>query len=245
MKSLNNSKPVICILGGMGPQASARLLTVLVDRCANLGAKNDSDFPEIIVDSIPVPDFIADTKNVPKVKKELIKRVKLLDKFNPLCFAIACNTVHILLSELQQVTNTSFVSIIDEVAERVRAGGFNKVGLLASPTTIASNLFDNRLSQLGINAVLPKDGEIEIVEKVIRKVLAGEQTGQDGKLLATVADSLIKNGAEGIILGCTELPLIFPRKFNKPVFDSLEILAEALLTRSLSKSQTEVSYRYK
>lgn len=225
-------KPVICILGGMGPQASACLLKLLVDKVAiDFGARNDNDFPEIIVDSIPVPDFISDSKNVTKVKEELIKRVKLLDKFNPSCFAIACNTAHILLSELQQVTETPFVSIIDEVADKVRSRGFNKVGLLASPTTIATNLFGDRLSRLGIETVLPADGEIEIVEEIIRKVLAGKRSSLDGKLLATVADSLIKNGAEGIILGCTELPLIFPGEFNKPVFDSISILADGLLKR--------------
>lgn len=232
-KQVVKQKQVICILGGMGPQASARLLTVLVDRCANLGAKNDSDFPEIIVDSIPVPDFIADTKNVPKVKKELIKRVKLLDKFNPLCFAIACNTVHILLSELQQVTNTPFVSIVDEITREIRVRGFNKVGLMASPTTIATDLFGDSLSQSGIETFVPTDGDIEKIEGVIRRVLGSKSSIRDGELLAAVANSLISKGAEGVILGCTELPLIFPRNFKKPIFDSLEILADALLTRSL------------
>lgn len=224
---------VICILGGMGPQASARLLKLLVDKAAReFGAKNDDEFPEIIVDSVPVPDFISDSKNVTKVKEELIKRVKLLDKFNPSCFGIACNTAHILFSDFQQATKTPFVSIVDEIAEEIKASGFNKVGLLASPTTIATNLFGDRLSQSEIEIIVPTDDQTGKVEGVIRRVLAGRQSNKDGKLLATVADSLIKNGAQGIILGCTELPLIFPKNFPMPVFDSLEILAKALLNIS-------------
>lgn len=62
-------------------------------------------------------------------------------------------------------------------------------------------------------------------------MIAGEAGRKDKLKLIEIANSLKEKGAEGIILGCTELPLIFPKRFDIPVFDSLEILARALLKR--------------
>ncbi|MBI2196069.1 aspartate/glutamate racemase family protein [Candidatus Daviesbacteria bacterium] len=71
----------------------------------------------------------------------------------------------------------------------------------------------------------------QILEEIIRRVISGETGKQDKLKLVEMAQSLKKKGAQGIILGCTELPLIFPKRFDIPVFDCLEILARALLER--------------
>ena len=70
-----------------------------------------------------------------------------------------------------------------------------------------------------------------VLESIIRKVIAGEVKKQDKLKLIEIATSLKQRGAEAIILGCTELPLIFPKRFDIPVFDSLEILARTLLKK--------------
>lgn len=77
--------------------------------------------------------------------------------------------------------------------------------------------------------VKPLKTELEDLEEVIRKVIAGEIQRSDKTTLVKIAKSLEERGSEGIILGCTELPLIFPKKFSVPIFNSLEILARALL----------------
>lgn len=69
------------------------------------------------------------------------------------------------------------------------------------------------------------------MEVIIRKVIAGEVRKSDKLELIKIAKFLKQKGAQGIILGCTELPLIFPKSFNMLIFDSLEILARALLER--------------
>ncbi|KKS14088.1 hypothetical protein A2617_01365 [Candidatus Daviesbacteria bacterium RIFOXYD1_FULL_41_10] len=77
----------------------------------------------------------------------------------------------------------------------------------------------------------PSKVQLKNLEVVIRNIIAGKAGGKDRIMLVEIAKSLQKRGAEGIILGCTELPLIFPKRFEIPVFDSLEILARALLNR--------------
>lgn len=227
---MNNKKKVIGILGGMGPQASARLVQLLVDLSAKeFGAKNCDDFPEIILDSIPVPDFIADKKNKNAALKILKERTRRMNKMRVGIFAISCNTAHILLDDIQSVSRVPFVSMIDEIAKEVRMCRIKKVGLLASPATFKSGIFQKAFGLEGRLIIKPSDKDQLVLEKIIRKVIAGEIRKQDNLKLVEIAGSLQKKGAEGIILGCTELPLVFLKRFGIPVFDSLEILARALL----------------
>lgn len=227
-KNMKNKS--IAILGGMGPQASSKLLeTVIRMASKDFGAKNDSDFPEIILNSIPVPDFIANDESVDIVFQTLKRRVKSLERFNPVNFSIACNTAHILLPRLQAETNVPFVSIIEQVSACVSEPEIKVVGLLATPTTIKSGLYQESLKEKGAECIILSNKDQRITEQVIRSVLAGKIKTNDRKKLVKLAEKLRENGAEGIILGCTELPLLFPKQFNLPVFDSIEILARVLL----------------
>lgn len=137
-----NRKQIIGIIGGMGPQASAHLLKLLVNLSAReFGAKNCEDFPEIILDSIPLPDFISDKKNKKAALTILKGRIKKLDGMEIGTLAIACNTAHILLPQLQAISESPFISIIDEIIKELRKKRINKAGLLASPTTFRSGIF--------------------------------------------------------------------------------------------------------
>ncbi len=228
-------KGTIAILGGMGPEASARLLSLVVEKAAKeFGAKNGDDFPEIIVDSIPISDFISNKTNLNSALRILKTRVEKLENLNPSCFSLACNTAHLLFGDLQMVTSVPFISIIEEVAREIKHEGLKTVGLLATPVTIKSGLFKETLSKRKIRLIVPTSKQQEILEEIIRGVIAQKISQLDKLNLLSIADSLKARGAKGIILGCTELPLVFPKKdFSLPVFDSLEVLATALLKKSL------------
>lgn len=229
VKIMKNNKS-IAILGGMGPQASAKLLQVIIDMATHdYSAKNDDDYPEIIVDSVPVPDFISNKQSVETVRAMLQTRVKKLQMFNPASFSIACNTVHILLKELQAVTKTLFISIIEEVVREVSDSKISRVGLLGTPVTLESRLYQSALEKRNIQTFIPSIKGQLVVERIIRNILAGKLENSDRKKLVKIADTLRESGTQGIILGCTELPLIFPKTYNVPIFDSIEILAKALL----------------
>lgn len=217
----------------MGPQASAKLLETIVALSArDYGAKKDSDFPNIILNSVAVPDFISNKKSLNDVLGILTKATTRLEIFNPSCFGIACNTTHVLLEPLQATTEIPFVSIIEEVARAVKTKEIKTVGLLATPVTIRSQLYQKALGKNGIKTVNPDVQEKAAIDRIIRRVLAGNIRKSDGQKLIIIAESLRSKGAEGIILGCTELPLIFPKEFSFPVFDSIEILARALLRKA-------------
>ena len=223
---------VIAILGGMGPQASAKLVEILIDKSIkDFGAKDGDDFPEIILDSVPVSDFISTSENIKHALEIFMERIKLLSHFNISSFAIACNTAHVMLDELRSTTKKEFVSIIDEVVDQVSKKKIAKIGLLASPSTIKFGLFDNAFQEFNIKLIMPTKAEQERLEKIIRRVIRGRILESDQLNLILIAGALKRRGAAGIILGCTELPLVFPKRFTIPVFNSLEILANALLRK--------------
>lgn len=222
----------IGILGGMGPEASGYLYRLLIEKAiSDFGAVNNDDFPEIILHSIPVPDFISSDEQKEKALEMLKERVALLNKTNIGCLAIACNTAHVLLPDLQQVSKVPFISMIAAVSDGVKADGIKTVGILGTPSTLRSKLYQRALSKEGIEAIIPAEKDFLIMEKAIRDVIKGKITKADARALATLAHKLKARGAQGIILGCTELPLVFPEKYSLPVYNSVAILAVALLQK--------------
>lgn len=161
----------------------------------------------------------------------LQQKVKLINKSNAFCLSIACNTAHILLPELQKVSRIPFISMIDETTGQVHKDDIIKVGLMGTPSTIKYGLYQKSCSNYGISVITPSGRQIKKLEKIIRNVLSGKKIAEDSGSLMRIADDLRTKGAEGIILGCTELPLVFPKKYSLPVYNSVEILAMALLRK--------------
>jgi aspartate racemase len=223
------NKKAIGILGGMGPEASVYLYKTLIELAVrDFGAKHNDDFPEILLSSVPVPDFISDTKAKQKALEMLKKRVEDLNTTNISCLSIACNTAHMLLTDLQLVSKVPFISMIDEVVAAVAAQKIQAVGLLGTPSTIRSGMYQKALQEKEISCIAAED-DFNKLEEVIRNVIKNQITKKDADKLVSIANSLKKKGAQGIILGCTELPLVFPKRYSLPVFNSVEILAQRLL----------------
>lgn len=224
-------KQIIGILGGMGPQASAYLLKMIIDLSVDkFGSEND-DFPEVLLDSIPVPDFISNNSGKRESLRMLKDRVKFLNIINPSCLVIACNTAHIFLNDLQKVSKAPFVSMIEEVINEVVMVKLKRVGILGTPMTIKSRLYQRALSKFNIECIEPKKNELKILEKIIRNVIANSPDNNDKGVLLSVANNLRRRGVQGIVLGCTELPLVFPKRYILPIYNSVEILAMALLRK--------------
>lgn len=223
---------VIGIIGGMCPQASCELYRLLIDKSVlQYGVKDDKDFPSIVLYSLAVPDIIKNKKNFNETLEILKSSFKKINTYELSSVSIACNTVHVFVPNLKDCLGDRFVSMPESVVLEVERNKLKTIGLMATPVTLKSRLYQELLDKAGIRTITPGKQDVNSMEKVIRNVLAGNSTKQDVSKLVNIALSLRKKGAEGIILGCTELPLIFPKDFNMPVFNSLEILAERLLRR--------------
>lgn len=223
-------RKAIAILGGMGPEASSYMYNCLINLAiSGFGAKDNDQFPEIILHSIPVPDFISSDKDQKVALEMLKKRVKDLNKLDISSLAIACNTAHILLPELQKISRAPFVSMVEEITKEVVTQKRKTIGIMGTPSTLRYKLYQTPLENAGIRVLVPNSLQINVLETVIRNVIAGKLLKSDTRKILKIADSLKNQGAEAIILGCTELPLVFPKKYFLPVFNSTLVLSKALL----------------
>ena len=215
----------------MGPFASAEFVRLLLEKSVkNFGAKDCDEFPEIVLDSIPVPDFISDTKSVPIATKMLIARVKKLNKFGCTTIAMVCNTGHLLFPILSKNSEAKMISLIKTIRNKVVSLGFKRVGLLATKTTINSNLFKQTFARTGITIIDPDEKDINVCEAAIRGVIAGKRFDPKTDRLQKMTKKFIKKqNLDGVILGCTELPLAFPKNKMPNIVDCLDVFSDELL----------------
>jgi aspartate racemase len=162
---------------------------------------------------------------------ELKKRTRLLNKADPICLSIICNTAHILLPDLQKISKAPFVSMIDEVVHAVSGDNIKKIGILGTPMTVKSNLYQKSLKKFNIKYIEPRNNQLKILENIIRNVISNSFSEKNKEELMLISRDFRNRGAEAIILGCTELPLVFPDKCSLPIYNSVKILAMALLQK--------------
>lgn len=220
----------IGILGGMGPQASNKLYELLIKGTQNYTpAAVDDDYPEIVLLNVPVPNFISDKSELPNAKQMLIERTKLLEQAGCTVNGIACNTAHILLPELQAATKVPFLAIPKLVATKIKTAGYKRVGLLATPTTLNSTLYDEALAGVA-EIVRPDTTFAEEIERYIYKQLNDTLTERERQQFRRQVKTFKEaNNLDTIILGCTELPLVYGAVDTDSVIDTLQVLADELL----------------
>lgn len=236
-KEYMKQQNIIGIIGGMGPQASAEFYRVLITKARHeFGAHTNDAYPEILLDSVPVPDFLGSTENMEKAALMLEDRVSRLTQYGASYITMACNTACMLTDRLQKQTSVSFISVIDEVVSRVVAKE-KKVLVLASPTSLRLGQYQLALARYGIESMVPQEQDFAELEYIIRGVIDGEGRGPLMQKLMRIVERYVDSSIDGIVLGCTELPLVFPENYRLPVYSSLDILAEAVLKRYYYKKE--------
>lgn len=229
-------KNIVGVIGGMGPQASNEFYRLLIEGAKqHYGARNNNEFPEILMDSVPVPDFLSDTQQMEEAARMLEDRVRRLTAYGATMITMACNTACVLADRLQQQTNVMFISVVDEVVKNVSLKQ-RSVLLLASPTSLRLSLYQLRLARYAISYVVPDVKDYQELEYIIRGVIDGERREVLMHKLVKLTERYISSDAvDAIVLGCTELPLVFPLQYRLPVYSSLSILAERILKQYYRK----------
>ncbi|CAN5374087.1 hypothetical protein BH09PAT4_BH09PAT4_06060 [soil metagenome] len=143
---------------------------------------------------------------------------------------IACNTAHLLLPQLQQEFGDVFVSLIAATVSELKKRNIKVCGLLASPTTIKTKLYEQTLVGEGIRCVVPKPSEQLLVEEQIRSVISGQACAPSD--LAPLLSGMGTVGAEATILGCTELSVLFEGAETKELIDPLDLVVSRLLVNT-------------
>ena len=227
------AEKVIGILGGMGPEATLYLFEKIL---RNTPASTDQEHFRIIIDNNPkVPDRTAAIlDNGEDPVPILVQGGQTLAHAGADFIIIPCISAHFFLERLRKGIRIPILSAFDEVAARIVQNDpkIRKVGLLATTGTIQGGLFQKILEENHIQTLSPESEDQKKVMTVIYKIKAAnkEERRECKTILKGVANHLMENGAQGIIAGCTEIPLeLSPEDLTVPLFDPLVILAQAAI----------------
>ncbi len=158
-------------------------------------------------------------------------------------FVIICtNTMHKMADEVQKHIRVPLLHIADATAEQIKARGLTKVGLLGTRFTIEEDFYKGRLVEKhGLEVLIPTEEEREIVHRVIFDELCmGEIKQSSREQYVSIMDHLVRRGAEGIILGCTEISLLVGDEDSQvALFDTTRIHALAAVEYALEENRGE------
>lgn len=143
-------------------------------------------------------------------------------------FLIICtNTMHKVVPEIQKCISIPIIHIAEATANELKAHGISKVGLLGTKYTMTQEFYKSKLIDAGIDVVIPNREKIEIVNEVIyHELCLGTVSKESKQKYLTIIAHLEKAGAQGVILGCTEIGLLIQQKDTRlPVFDTTRIHA--------------------
>lgn len=227
-----DGQKVVGVLGGMGPEAT---LAFYANVIAATPATRDQDHLQVIINSNPkiVDRTAAVLGEGPSPVPAMLESLEALARAGASFVVIPCVSAHAFIDELGRASPLPLISILDVVAEAIAAhpACVQRVALLATAGTIRAGAFERRLRASGVEVLRPGDAEQRVVSASIQAVKAGATAAERRAIagdLRRVTDGLVAASAQGIILGCTEIPLVFPSEGAAvPVFDSLKLFAQA------------------
>jgi aspartate racemase len=231
---LKMPEKVIGILGGMGPEATIDLFYKIIKFTP---AEKDQDHLRIIIDNNPkIPDRTAAILGTGENPLPILqKTAKNLEKAGADFIIIPCNTAHYFLSQIQKSVKIPILNMIEETAleTKKRIPQIKKVGLLASNGVYKAGIYNQYFKKYNIEVIFPEEKDKEKVMKVIYAVKAGNLSEEVKKSIISIAQRLIDKGAEAIIAGCTEIPLILKEKnFSVPLIDPTQVLAKVAVEKA-------------
>lgn len=224
----------IGILGGMGPTATADLYNRIISIFQNrFNAKYDKDFPEMVIISLPIPDIVENIENEKITIDMLIDAAKRLEKAGSSFIAIPCNTAHAYLNKLRKSVEIPVISIMEETAKFCSNKSLLNVGLLSTEFTKSKKVYDLEFDKININLIKLNDKSQAILTSLIMDVLQGKINQSNKDILLELIKNLKNKNAEGVILGCTEFPLVVKQEdCDILLIDTTAILAEACVRES-------------
>jgi aspartate racemase len=216
---------VIGILGGLGPQTTAKFYLKLVELCTR------TTRPAISIWNLPLnikkeSEYIRFGKHKRHYLALMKGGLRALEGAGSDFVVIPCNTVHEFYATLVGSASVPVVNLIEVVAEEAKSKKWSKVLLLATSQTVKTGLYQGPLEKRGVEIVLPSQDEQTKLDGLVQELL--DEKGDDvvqSQFLRALVD---RSGCKNVVLGCTDLQLVFPA--DESYIDSMEALAKHTAT---------------
>ena len=231
---------MIGVLGGMGPAATADFYQKIIRATP---AKMDQEHLKVLIFSNPhVPDRTAAIRGEgPSPLSVLVASAEVLVRGGADFITIPCVTAHYYYEALQRAVSVPILHLVGETATAVanEYPGVRRLGLLATTGTLESRLFEPYFEPRGFTILTPDPAvQATVVMEAIYAVKHGESVERPRRLIREATEHLQAHGAEAIITGCTEIPLVLQGDdLPLPVIDPTWILAQAAVRRALEQDR--------
>ncbi|MCF8565143.1 amino acid racemase [Alicyclobacillus tolerans] len=232
----------IGILGGLSAESSTHFYSALtrlyVDRCG------DTNYPEIVLFSVRFHTFMewAHRGEWGKFTEGLLAGLRNLEAAGADFGVIAANLPHVVFDRVKEHTSLPLLHIADGVALEAKRHGFKRVALMGTLPTMAATFYPDRLRNFGIECMVPSEEQQHLIQHVLdTELFRGIVTKDAEQKYIHVIESMKKQGADAVILGCTEIPmLISDQNSPLPVLDSTLLFVQTTLDAAM-EADTKVA----
>ncbi|MDZ7704392.1 MAG: amino acid racemase [Trueperaceae bacterium] len=231
----SNSAPkttkTVGVLGGMGPAATLDFFSKLL---AKSKAVSDQGNLRVLIDNNPkVPnrnEAVAGTG--PSPGPVLAEMAGGLEHSGADFLVMACNAAHAFVADILEAVSVPFVSMIDETVAFTREHfpDATKIGVLGSSGALDAKLYHHAFAEHGVTVVAPENGARHEFMQLLYQIKAGDLSDDVRGQMATLAANLVAEGADVVIAGCTEVPLVLlDDAVSVPLIDSTDVLVDATI----------------
>ena len=220
----------IGLIGGMSWESSIEYYRIINETVkAKLGGLHSAKSIMYSVDFADI-EILQHQGQWAEAAQMLINAAKNLENSGADFIVLCTNTMHKVADDIQANVKIPLLHIADATAQLVKDSGIKKIGLLGTRFTMEEEFYKGRLSQkYGLNVNVPNAQEREIVHRVIYdELVIGEIRQHSKEQYIGIIEQMVDEGAEGVILGCTEIGLLIHKQDSQvPLFDTTRIHAEA------------------
>ena len=216
---------ILGIIGGMSPESTATYYTD-INRVVN-PKKGGNISAHIVMVSVEFEEIVQCQKQSEwqRAGEILAEAGKKLEMIGAEGIVLATNTMHKVAPQIERALSIPFLHILDATADAIKSRGLNKVALLGTKFTMSDNFYRDGLIARGITPIVPnEDAQNEIHRIIFDELCVGKFLPQSKAFYLDTIEFLRKQGAEGVILGCTEIGLLVNQSdFSLPFFDTAKL----------------------
>lgn len=226
--NLSGTDRVVGVIGGMGPEATVDFMSKVI---ALTPARRDQDHVRMIVDNNPkTPDRQAAINgDDTAVRAALVAMAKQLQEAGADFIVMPCNTAHAFVDDAIQAIDIPFVHIVEETVREIEHEHpqAQQAGILATDACLVAGVYQKALRAAGKIPVLPGADDQHECMQLIGLIKAGDTSEDVRKRMTGLAERLIEAGADVVIAGCTEIPLVLnDNDIKVPLISSTDVLAK-------------------
>jgi aspartate racemase len=221
----------IGILGGISYESTITYYELILEKYYK--RKRDYHYPEIVVFSLDFQkftDFENDSRH--QYISYIMEGIEALEKAGADFILMAANSPHAVFDEVKKRSEVPLLSIVTATAEKAAEKGMETLLLLGITATMQSSFYQDVCRDYGIRIVVPSQKEQDVINRIIfEELVIGIFKEKSKQILLNI---IRRYEVDGVILGCTELPLILNQKIEVPLLNTVEIHVEAALNYALS-----------